>query len=74
MKHINKQKEDCWKRVRTGVNPAMSMVYVGCCLSHSPSSLLDTAASSSSRLPEARDLALGLCPDTGRALWARAAS
>lgn len=47
----------------------MSMVYVGCCLSHSPRSLLETGVSSSSRLPEAREGALGLCSGTLIGLW-----
>lgn len=65
------------KVVRTGVYPGMSMLYEGCCRSHSPSSLFDTAAaaaSSSSRLPDAKDLVLGLCSGTVSDLWARADS
>lgn len=50
----------------TGVNPAISMVYVGCCLSQSPNSLLDTAGSSSSKPAEATDLVLRLCSGTVR--------
>lgn len=58
------------KKRLTGVNPAMSMVYVGCWLSHSPSSLLDTVASSFSGVLEIRDLVLGLCSGMQSGPWA----
>lgn len=56
------------------MNPLMSMLYVGCSLSHSPRSLLETGVSSSSRLPEARERALGLCSGTLIGLLDRGAS